>query len=217
MRSTRLVLIRHGQTPANIAEQLDTVAPGAGLTELGHLQAAAIPSALIGQPIDAIYVSPLLRTHQTATPLARSRALMPRVLDGLREVSAGARNAERGTDLVRRYHRTIMSWTDGAEDRLFGGENGPEFLARYDAALLAICASGVSDAVVVSHGSAMRCWAAARADNITPAFATDNVLSNTGTIAVERTSRGGWHVLDWNCEALGLRHLSEAAVVPVSG
>ncbi|WP_264072167.1 histidine phosphatase family protein [Mycolicibacterium komossense] len=217
MRSTRLVLIRHGQTPANIAEQLDTVAPGAGLTELGHLQAAAMPSALIGQPIEAIYVSPLVRTHQTATPLARARGLVPRALDGLREVSAGERNGEHGTDLVRRYHRTIMSWTDGAQDRLFGGENGPEFLARYDGALLAICASGVSDAVVVSHGSAMRCWAAARAENITPAFARENVLSNTGTITVERTAQGGWRVLDWNCETLGLRHLSETALVPVAG
>lgn len=217
MRSTRLILIRHGQTPANIAEQLDTVAPGAGLTELGHLQAAAIPSALSDQAIDAIFVSPLLRTHQTATPLARSRQLVPRILDGLREVSGGDRNGERGTDLVHRYHRTIMSWTEGAEDRLFGGENGPEFLARYDAALLAICATGVSDAVVVSHGSAMRCWAAARAENITPDYARDNVLSNTGTITLERTSRGGWRVLDWNCETLGLRHLADGALVPVTG
>lgn len=211
MNPVRLIIVRHGQTPSNIAEQLDTVAPGSGLTELGHLQAAAIPSAFIGEPVEAIYVSPLLRTLQTAAPLAHARSLEPQILDGLREVSAGDRNLERGTELVRRYHQTILSWTSGGNDRLFGGENGSEFFARYDAALEAICATGVSNAVVVSHGSAMRCWAAARADNITSDYARENVLANTGTITVERTPTGAWRVTDWNCEVIGLRHLSGAA------
>ncbi len=211
MSAVRLVIVRHGQTPANIAEQLDTVAPGSSLTELGHLQAAALPSAFIGAPVEAIFVSPLLRAQQTATPLARARALTPHVLDGLREVSAGERNGDRGTELVRRYHQTILSWTSGGNDRLFGGENGAEFLDRYDAALEAICAYGVSDAVVVSHGSAIRCWAAARAENITTDYAEEHVLANTGTITVERTPNRTWHVTDWNCEVAGLRHLSSAA------
>ena len=39
----RLLLVRHGQTPSNVAGLLDTALPGPGLTALGTRQAAAIP------------------------------------------------------------------------------------------------------------------------------------------------------------------------------
>jgi broad specificity phosphatase PhoE len=63
-----LLLLRHGQTGSNVIGALDTAVPGAPLTELGERQAAAVPGAL--QPIDSITVSTLLRTQQTAAPLA---------------------------------------------------------------------------------------------------------------------------------------------------
>ena len=37
--SARLHLVRHGQTPSNVAGALDTALPGAPLTELGREQA----------------------------------------------------------------------------------------------------------------------------------------------------------------------------------
>jgi probable phosphoglycerate mutase len=66
----RLLLIRHGQTPHNVTGALDTAFPGAGLTALGEAQARALPTALSGETISAIYASPLVRTQLTATPLA---------------------------------------------------------------------------------------------------------------------------------------------------
>jgi len=202
------VLIRHGQTAANIAERLDTVAPGAGLTELGHHQAAAIPAVMAATPVDAIFVSPLIRTWQTAAPLAAARGLKVRTVAGLTEVSAGVRNGEQGADVVADYHRVIMSWPTGSAERLFGGESGPEFLARFDAALESICATGITNGVVVSHGSALRCWAAARAGDITVEDALNGVLDNTGSITIERQHGGGWRVTDWNCRALGRRRVA---------
>ena len=50
----KLLLIRHGQTPSNVRGLLDTGAPGAELTKLGHEQARALPKALDGEPIDSI-------------------------------------------------------------------------------------------------------------------------------------------------------------------
>ncbi|KTR37372.1 histidine phosphatase, partial [Curtobacterium oceanosedimentum] len=41
----RLLLIRHGQTPANVSGVLDAEVPGPGLTELGQQQADALPAA----------------------------------------------------------------------------------------------------------------------------------------------------------------------------
>ena len=82
----RLLLIRHGQTPANVRGLLATARPGPGLTKLGRRQAGSLAESMLadavaGEQIAAIYVSPLTRTAQTAAPLAASLGLDPHVLD----------------------------------------------------------------------------------------------------------------------------------------
>ena len=71
----RLLLIRHGQTPHNVTGALDTAYPGAGLTELGQRQAAAVPASLADEDVSAVYASPLVRTQLTGTPLAQERGI----------------------------------------------------------------------------------------------------------------------------------------------
>ncbi len=66
----RLLLIRHGQTPANVHGILDAEVPGPGLTELGQRQAEALPTALADRGIERLFVSSMLRTQLTAAPLA---------------------------------------------------------------------------------------------------------------------------------------------------
>ena len=85
----RLLLLRHGQTPSNVEGILDAAYPGPGLTTLGHTQARAVPAALAHEDIAAIHVSRLLRTHETAAPLAASRGLSPRLTEGIEEIRAG--------------------------------------------------------------------------------------------------------------------------------
>src|SRR5659263_454488 len=85
----RLLLVRHGQTTANVAGLLDTDEPGAGLTDLGLEQAGALPEVLRDESIEVLYASTLVRTQQTAAPLASFLGLEVRVREGLREVRAG--------------------------------------------------------------------------------------------------------------------------------
>ena len=59
----RLLLVRHGQTPANVAGALDTAFPGLGLTPLGQAQAEAVPAALADERVAAVHASRLVRTH----------------------------------------------------------------------------------------------------------------------------------------------------------
>src|SRR3978361_1596701 len=80
----RLLLIRHGQTPANVLGQLNTRKPGPGLTAIGEKQAAAVPGALRGEQVGAVFASTLIRTQLTAEPLSQERGLPVTVLDGLR-------------------------------------------------------------------------------------------------------------------------------------
>lgn len=92
----RLYLIRHGQTPSNVQRLLDTGEPGPGLTELGRQQAEALPEALAGAGIEALYASSLVRTQLTARPLADALGLEPAIRPGLREIGAGDLEMEIG-------------------------------------------------------------------------------------------------------------------------
>ncbi|MFT4199443.1 histidine phosphatase family protein [Gordonia sp. (in: high G+C Gram-positive bacteria)] len=86
--STRLVLLRHGQTPLSVDRRYsgrDDVA----LTELGTDQARKAAARLANWPIDAIICSPLQRTRQTAAPLAAATGLPITVDERLIETDFG--------------------------------------------------------------------------------------------------------------------------------
>ena len=112
----RLLLIRHGQTPANVRGELATARPGPGLTKLGRKQAQSIPDAVAGEQIAAVYVSPLTRTAETAAPLAASLGLDPQVLEGLEEIEAGDLEDRRDMPSVMVYVRTVFGWAAGDLD-----------------------------------------------------------------------------------------------------
>ncbi|KOV74987.1 MULTISPECIES: histidine phosphatase family protein [unclassified Streptomyces] len=195
----RLLLVRHGQTPSNLNHLLDTAVPGPGLTPLGEAQAAALPEALAGEDIEALYASTLVRTQLTAAPLAAARGLEVIVRDGIRELSAGDLEMLPGhTPEGERYLRTVFAWAAGDTAlRMPGGESGEEALARYDAVVAEAAASGGRSVAMVSHGAAIRVWTAARADNVDVTFAATHPLENTGVIILEGSPTDGWKALSW--------------------
>jgi hypothetical protein len=83
--------VRHGQSTGNAAGLFDTAVPGSGLTQLGQQQAQAIAYELAGQgPYAGIFASQLIRTQETAAPLANLLGINNvQVLPGLNEISAG--------------------------------------------------------------------------------------------------------------------------------
>jgi len=199
----RLILVRHGQTSSNVAGLLDTDEPGAGLTGLGLEQAAALPGVLREESIEVLYASTLLRTQQTAAPLASFLGLEVHIRDGLREVRAGALEMLGDDASVQTYLSTTFAWGSGdVHVRMPGAESGAEVFARYDAVVEEIAGSGAGTAAIVSHGSVIRAWAAARAENITPDFAARNALANTGAVLLEGSPSDGWHALAWEGRAV---------------
>lgn len=193
----RLLLIRHGQTPENVLGQLGTWRPGPGLTELGQQQAAAVPDALRGQPVDAVLASRLVRTEQTAQPLAAERGLEIGIREGLHEIEAGELELRSDPDAVRTYMETVFSWVmGGMETRMPGAGDGHEFFGRFDEDIDAIARGTSGTAAVFSHGAAIRVWTAARAGNIPPEFAADNRLENTGVVELTG-SPGNWTLVSW--------------------
>ncbi|MGW2045931.1 histidine phosphatase family protein [Streptomyces sp. NPDC001858] len=215
----RLLLVRHGQTTANVDYLLDTAVPGAGLTELGAQQAAALPQALAGHDIDALYASTLVRTQLTAAPLAAARGLDVLVRDGIREISAGDLEMLPGdSEHGELYMRTAFAWAAGDVDlRMPGGESGAEFLARYDGVVAEAAASGARAVALVSHGAAIRTWAAARVAGVDVPFAAAHRLANTGTVVLEGSPADGWKVVEWAGATVTPAGESGPAGRPVTG
>ncbi len=214
----RLLLIRHGQTPSNVLGALDTAHPGAPLTELGLAQAAAVPRALRDEQIDAVIASTLLRTQLTAEPLARHVGVETQIRDGLHEIEAGSleMRSDRASQLT--YMRTVLSWGAGElEARFPGGPSGTEFFERYDAAIERIADEHDGTVAVFSHGAAIRVWVAGRVRNITPRFAAENHLENTGVVVLNGDPAAGWIAESWTGVPLGGPLLEDVAADDPTG
>jgi len=213
----RLLLIRHGQTPSNVVGALDTGRPGPGLTDLGHEQAAAIPAALAEDRIDAVYASPLIRTQLTAAPLARSRGVGVEVVDGLEEIAAGRWEMRNDMDAVRAYMDAASRWAVGdLGAEIEGGESGHDFFARYDAAIAKVALENADGAAaVVSHGAAIRVWAAARIAGVDLSEAAKWRIYNTGMCELEGDAATGWRLVRWVREPLGGVQLEDAQALDV--
>jgi broad specificity phosphatase PhoE len=214
----RLLLIRHGQTPANVRGELDTAFPGPGLTPLGRAQAAAIPGALVHEPIDAIFVSTLVRTAETAAPLADALSIPVVTLPGIHEIFAG--DLEMATDHAsyRSYLGAAFAWGTGDRDRrLAGAENGHEFFARFDASIASVAASGAECAVVVSHGAAIRVWVAGTARDFEPGRAAKEDLDNTALVVLNGSPTVGWTLENWGGDPLGGHDLDDETAPDPTG
>ena len=90
--STVVLVVRHGESAAEIPGKPFPLRDGHGDPELhphGVRQAVLLADRLEHEDIDAIYVTTLQRTHQTAAPLAARLGITPIVEPDLREVFLG--------------------------------------------------------------------------------------------------------------------------------
>ena len=205
----RLLLVRHGQTSNNVAGALDTAFPGAGLTELGHAQARAVPKALREERIAGIHVSHMIRTHETASPLAATLGIPLQITEGLEEIAAGDFEMRRDKEAVDAYQDNQSRWAGKALGHaLPGGEDGRRFWARYAGALRQIAGYYTDDATVAvfSHGAAIRVFSIL-ATGLAPATRYERPLFNTGMVTLTGHPEQGWQLEDWASEPVGGAHL----------
>src|SRR2546428_6279210 len=79
MRSTLVLLVRHGLTPTT-GKILPGQAPGLHLAEAGQRQANVVAARIDRLPkVAAVYASQLQRARETAMPIARTHGLAVRV------------------------------------------------------------------------------------------------------------------------------------------
>ncbi len=155
--ATTLLLIRHGESAA-LADGADGPEverrADPSLAEAGHGRAERVSERLRHEPIDAVYVSPLRRTTETARPLLDALALEPTVDRDLIEVFLG--DWEGGTFrrmLVEQHPLVKRLWREERWDVIPNAEPADAFAARVDAVIRRIAAAHVGGTVAIfSHG-----------------------------------------------------------------
>ena len=155
--ATTLLLIRHGETapaPDGISFPLVDGVSDPDLTPAGHRHATTLAERLGTGHLDALYVTALRRTAQTATPLAARLGLSTQLEDRLREVYLG----EWEGHVLRRYTaaRHPLALRIRAEQRwdvVPGAESMTDLHERLRAGVGRVVAAHPGQRVaVVSHG-----------------------------------------------------------------
>ena len=89
MTATRIFLVRHGATQLSAEDAFAGGGTDVPLSDIGRAQLEKLAVRLAGEPIAAVYASPLGRTMETARILAAPHRLPVTPKDGLREISHG--------------------------------------------------------------------------------------------------------------------------------
>jgi probable phosphoglycerate mutase len=155
--ATTVLLVRHGESaPARPGEPF-ALRDGHGDPELdpvGVAQAERVGVRLAGERVDAIYVTSLRRTHETAAPLAARLNLTPIEEPELREVFLGEwEGGELRVRAAARDPRFEEIFTQERWDVIPGAEPAEEFDARLQRGLRRIVDAHPDGRVVaVVHG-----------------------------------------------------------------
>jgi broad specificity phosphatase PhoE len=210
-RSIVLDFVRHGESGDMTA--INTLVPGPGLTDTGDQQADGLVKVLSGSGIDGIYASTMVRSQETAMPLADALGLPIHHLAELNEINAGifegmpvdVGDVPLGGAL---YLLQPALWTLGLDFVPELGStdaNGIVFDQRVDEAVQTIYAgssAGDTDAVF-SHEGTIAIWTLMNVNNpdfplvLNALFSTGELLPYTGQVVVDG-SPGDWTLVSWD-------------------
>jgi ribonuclease H / adenosylcobalamin/alpha-ribazole phosphatase len=213
--SIEIDFVRHGQSVANAAGLIDTSVPGTALTQLGQEQAQAIANVLAPQgPFAGIFASQMIRTQQTAAPLAALLGMNVQVLPGLNEINAGAFNGlPEFSPQGLLYLEGPAAWALGLPlaPMLAPGSsdvNGVVFNRRFTNALQTMYGNALTNPVRAVDGKitevafssefAIEVGTLMNVKNPDPLLMLTDPLPNTGIVVIQGNPQDGWTLVSWN-------------------
>jgi len=157
MNSTRILLVRHGETAWNADGRVQGHIDIA-LSAVGQVQAERLAQALRGEAIDVIYSSDLARAQQTAQAVAGATGAPLHTLVSLRERHFGAFQGRSFADIqaiaadqAERWRRRVPDWEPPG-----GGESLLSFQERITQAVSALAAENMGKHIgVFTHGGVL--------------------------------------------------------------
>jgi Histidine phosphatase superfamily (branch 1) len=213
-----LDFVRHGESGDMTA--VNTMVPGPELTDTGEQQAHALVNVLSGSGIDDIYASTMIRSQETAAPLAEALNLPIQILPGLNEIDAGMFEGIPANvgDLPlggALYLLAPLAWTLGFDFVPQLGStidpNGIAFDESFSGAVQSIydgsVGSGTGTDAVFSHEAAIAIWALMNVNNpdfsvvLQEFLSTGELLPYTGQVVVDG-SPGNWTLVSWDGTAV---------------
>ncbi len=150
--TTRLILVRHGQTEWNrvgrARGRIDIA-----LNETGLAQAQAVAQRVAAFPLAAIYSSPLKRAMETARPAAQKSGLTVQPLEGLIDIDYGDWGGRSPAEVAEMYPDLYHQWHHSPHLVTFpAGESLDEVRSRTLAAVQEIALSHQAQTVLlVAH------------------------------------------------------------------
>lgn len=154
----QLFIIRHGETDNNKAHIMQGRSLDASINELGRLQAEAICEALEPYEIDLIVASGLVRTHETAQPLAERRKLQIEKYPELDEIDFGELEGKVFTEVQDLVNKINDEWMSGNVDYApKNGESPREAFERANTKVEQVLRSTQEESIVfMIHGRLTR-------------------------------------------------------------
>jgi 2,3-bisphosphoglycerate-dependent phosphoglycerate mutase len=156
LQVTRILAVRHGETAWN----RDTRIQGhtdIELNEHGRWQAARLADALREETIAAVYASDLLRAHETAQAVARTRGQSVTPHTGLRERCFGRFEGHTWSELELRFPEESLAWRKRVPDFApAGGESLLQLEARVVSTVQEIAVRHPGEQILmVAHGGVL--------------------------------------------------------------
>jgi broad specificity phosphatase PhoE len=155
--STRLVLVRHGQTELSHSDAFCGVTEAA-LTVTGRDQAQRLATRLSREHIDALYCSPQERARETAQPIVTLTGLEIQTRGALREMDFGLWEGRVQAEVAEESPQAMAAWDRGSwMVQLPGGETQQAVLARVVPCIVELLGRHAGETVlIVSHRTTLR-------------------------------------------------------------
>ncbi len=198
-RTVTLTFIRHAESESNAAGVANTTVPGPPLTAKGEEETATLADKLKGEDYDGVYASQMVRSQQTAAPVAKALGEQVTVLPGLNEISAGWFEGAPIADTSNTLLLGPEGWLKG--DRRYGipgSVNGNQFNQAFSAAVQKIYDSGDNKPVAFSSGLAIMMWTLLNSRNGRNNLLNDHPLPNTAQVIIKGNPFTGWTLESWD-------------------
>lgn len=155
--TTRIFLVRHGATELT-AEDRFAGATDVLLSDSGREQARLLGIRLAGEPLAAVYASPMRRTMVTAELASAPHRLPVLPMEGLREINHGRWEGKTRAEVEQEFPEEYTRYEhDPYSFAPAGGETGLAVTARALPALLEIVDRHCDrEVLVVSHKATIR-------------------------------------------------------------
>ncbi len=156
---TRILIIRHGQSQANLEKKFAGHTDVA-LTELGRTQGRCTAEFLKNEKIDAVYSSMLTRAYETACYTAQKHNLTVTKDKGVNEISGGDWENLTYPEIGEKFPDQLHTWnTNIGRVKCENGESVEQVCDRVYSAMERLAKKHPDQTIVIGcHGMAIRAF-----------------------------------------------------------